>query len=297
MQATLESPDWALRPVGEYLDRLQTGRRLSDHTIAAYRRDLAQFFTFCDRLGRSAIDDITRRDTRRFVANLSTRGYARRSISRKVSAVRSFYADAVRRDDVAVNPVDGLQRPNRPSTLPKALPASSLAAALDELATDSPLDLRDRALLELLYGSGLRIAELAILDVSDVRSGDFIRVVGKGDKARDVPVSEPTRRALHEYLVEGRPNLAEESAGNALWIGARGGRLGTRGIRRAVRYRLGTFPHALRHSFATHLLEGGADLRAVQELLGHAELATTQIYTSVTRRHLKATYERSHPRA
>jgi site-specific recombinase XerD len=297
MQATLECPDWALRPVGDYLARLQTGRRLSEHTIAAYRRDLAQFFTFCDRLGRGEISEITRRDTRRFVANLSTRNYARRSISRKVSAVRSFYADAVQREVAAVNPVDGLARPKQPNTLPKALPAPSLAAALDELAADSPLDLRDRALLELLYGSGLRIAELAALDLADIRDGDFIRVVGKGDKERDVPVSEPAHAAVQDYLVNGRPNLAEETAGNALWIGARGGRLGTRGIRRVVRYRLGTFPHALRHSFATHLLEGGADLRAVQELLGHAELATTQIYTSVTRRHLKATYERSHPRA
>jgi site-specific recombinase XerC len=297
MQATLECPGWASSPVGEYLDRLRTGRRLSEHTVAAYRRDLAQFFTFCERLGRHAIGDITRRDSRRFVANLSTRGYAKRSISRKVSAVRSFYGDALRRGDVAANPIEGLQRPKLPITLPKAVPASSLAAALDALATDSPIDLRDRAILELLYGSGLRIAELAALDVGEVRAGDFIRVVGKGNKARDVPVGDPARGAIQDYLVEGRPRLAEESAGNALWIGARGGRLGTRGIRRLVRYRLGTFPHALRHSFATHLLEGGADLRAVQELLGHAELATTQIYTSVTRRHLKATYERSHPRA
>jgi len=297
MQTTLECPDWAHGPVGAYLERLSTGRRLSPHTVAAYRRDLAQFFTFCDRMGRTSVNSITRRDARRYVANLSTRGYARRSVARKVSAVRSFYADALDQAVASVNPTEGLVRPKRPSTLPKAIPASALAASLDDLATDSPIDLRDRALLELLYGSGLRVAELAQLDVADVRDRDFIRVVGKGDQERDVPVGEPAARALNDYLVNGRPFLAEESAGDALWIGARGGRLGTRGIRRAVRYRLGTFPHALRHSFATHLLEGGADLRAVQELLGHAELATTQIYTSVTRRHLKATYERSHPRA
>ena len=297
MQATLQCPDWAGGPVGDYLDRLRSRRRLSPHTIAAYRRDLAQFFTFCDRLGRTGITQVTRRDTRRFVANLSTRGYARRSIARKVSSVRAFYSDATKRDLVALNPLAGLERPKQPVTLPKALPAGTLAAALDELAATSPIDLRDRALMELLYGSGLRVSEVAGLAVADVRRGDFVRVVGKGDKAREVPVSRPARLALQEYLIEARPKLAEEHAGDALWIGARGGRLGTRGIRRAVRYRLGTFPHALRHSFATHLLEGGADLRAVQELLGHTELATTQIYTSVTRRHLKATYERSHPRA
>lgn len=297
MQATLQCPEWAAGPVGDYLDRLRSRRRLSPHTVAAYRRDLAQFFTFCDRLGRTAITQVTRRDARRFVANLSTRGYARRSIARKVSSVRAFYSDAARRDIVALNPLEGLERPKQPVTLPKALPATTLGAALDELATTSPIDLRDRALIELLYGSGLRVSELAGLTVADARRGDFIRVVGKGDKTREVPVSRKARLALQQYLIEGRPQLAEEQAGDALWIGARGGRLGTRGIRRAVRYRLGTFPHALRHSFATHLLEGGADLRTVQELLGHTELATTQIYTSVTRRHLKATYERSHPRA
>ena len=297
MQSTIETPAWAQEPVTRYVGRLANERGLSVHTVAAYRRDLAQFFTFCARLGRSDVATVTRRDVRRFMANLSTRAYAKRSVARKLSAVRSFYADGVRRDELTVNPVRDLAQPNRPTTLPKAIPQSTLSAALDGLDSDDPVVLRDRALLELLYGSGLRVGEVAALRTADAPRSQFIRVTGKGKKQRDVPVSEPARASLVKYLVNARPKLAEDTAGDALFVGVRGGELGTRGIRRAVRYRLGTFPHALRHSFATHLLEGGADLRAVQELLGHTELATTQIYTSVTRRHLKATYERSHPRA
>ena len=151
--------------------------------------------------------------------------------------------------------------------------------------------------MELLYASGLRVSELASLQVGDVGSDDLLRVRGKGGKTRVVPVSTQARRAVSAYVAEGRPELAGDQAYSALWVGVRGGPMDTRGVRRVVQKRLGTFPHALRHSFATHLLEGGADLRSVQELLGHVELATTQIYTSVSRKHLRSTYERSHPRA
>ena len=297
MPSSIPVPAWAADLVDDYLEALSHQRRLSPHTVAAYRRDLSQFFDFCSRLRRTGVAEITKRDARRFVANLSTRGYAASSISRKVSAVRSFYGDAVARGKVSVNPMQGLLARRRPHSLPKTLPQAALADALDELPTDTPVDLRDRALIELLYGSGLRVAEVARLTTRDVQRTEFVRVTGKGDKDRDVPLSEPAVSALRDYLANARPILADERAGDALWVGVRGGSLGARGIRRAVRYRLGTFPHALRHSFATHLLENGADLRAVQELLGHAELATTQIYTSVSRRHLKEAYERSHPRA
>ena len=151
-------------------------------------------------------------------------------------------------------------------------------------------------MLELLYATGLRVSELASLKKNDLTRDDFLRVTGKGNKDRAVPLTGPARRALERYVREGRPQLAGAHTGGALWVGVRGGPLGVREVRRVVKRRLGTFPHALRHSFATHLLEGGADLRAVQELLGHVELATTQLYTSVTRQHLKATYERTHPR-
>jgi site-specific recombinase XerD len=284
--------------IDAYLGRLETERRLSAHTVAAYRNDLRQFAVFCGRLGITDLEGIDRRTLRRFLAHLDTRGYAARSVGRKSSAIRRFLDDAVRRGDLDANPAVSLGRPKRPQTLPKALPERAIATVLDAL--DDPADpvaLRDRAILEVLYGAGLRVSELAGLDVTDVPSGSFLRVTGKGGKMREVPLGGQARRALDRYLAAGRPALASPDVGPSLWLGVRGGALDTRGIRRVVAGRLGTFPHALRHSFATHLLEHGADLRSVQELLGHRELATTQIYTAVSRRHLRATYDRSHPRA
>jgi len=290
-------PAWASEPVEAYLSRLRAERGLSLHTLDAYRRDLSQFFDFCNRAGKAGIDQIDRNAVRRFLAHLATRNYAGRSAARKASAVRSFFADAARRDAVLANPAAGVASPKRLRSLPRALPAGSLGAMLDALEGDEPVDIRDKALLEVLYGTGLRVSEAVSLTVDDVRGVDLVRVRGKGDKFRVVPLAGQARRSLDRYLAGVRGALAGEAAGDALWVGVKGGALDARGVRRAVRYRLGTFPHALRHSFATHLLEGGADLRTVQELMGHIELGTTQIYTAVTRRHLEETYDRSHPRA
>ncbi|MDP8958746.1 MAG: tyrosine-type recombinase/integrase [Actinomycetota bacterium] len=292
-----ELPAWAEDDVVDYLRRLADERRLSPHSVAAYHRDLAQFLAFCHRAGLQSLEEVDRRLARRYLAHLDTRGYARRSVGRKAAAVAAFFADAVRRQRLPDNPAAAVGRPRPPRTLPKALPRHAVEALFESLEGQEPADLRDLALLELLYATGLRVSELATLRVDDVSRGDFLRVTGKGGRARAVPVGRPAREALERYLQLARPRLAGPAVGDALWVGGRGGPLGVRGIRHAVRRRAGTFPHALRHSFATHLLEGGADLRAVQELLGHVELATTQLYTSVTRDHLKATYERSHPRA
>ena len=281
----------------DFVHRIEVDRGLSPHTVSAYERDLGQFVVFCERFGANEVAEITRRMIRRYMSQLTTRGYSRRSIARKVSAIRSFFSDAARRGLVAANPAEGVRQPQRPQSLPKAMPSRGLVDLLDGIVGERPIDLRDRAILELLYSSGLRVSELASLQVGDVGAGDLLRVTGKGGKMRMVPVNQVARNAVETYLEKGRPRLAGEQAYTALWVGVRGGPLDTRGLRRVVHNRLGTFPHALRHSFATHLLEGGADLRTVQELLGHVELATTQIYTSVSRRHLKATYERSHPRA
>ena len=292
-----DCPDWAGTSVSAYLERLGAERGLSPHTLEAYRRDLGQFFDFCHRLGHRSLGEVSRLTVRRFLAHLATRGYARRSAARKASAVRAFFTDAARRGAVPHNPAVGVASPKRPRNLPRAFPSAALGSRLDSLEGTDPVARRDRALLEVLYGTGLRVAEAASLTVKAVVGADLVRVMGKGDKERVVPLAGQARATLDSYLAEGRPALADTGAGDALWVGQRGGPLGARGIRRVVRARLGTYPHALRHSFATHLLEGGADLRTVQELLGHRELATTQIYTAVTRQHLRSTYDRSHPRA
>jgi integrase/recombinase XerC len=168
--------------------------------------------------------------------------------------------------------------------------------AIEAIDPGTAEGLRDRAIVDALYSTGLRISELASLTVDDVGS-DMVTVTGKGRKTRRVPIGRPAQESIRRYLSGGRQELARPGSGNALWVGVRGGPLDPRGIRSVVRKHVATFPHALRHSFATHLLEGGADLRTVQDLLGHTDLATTQIYTAVTRQHLRGTYDRSHPRA
>lgn len=292
-----ELPNWATEAVSGYLTRLREQRGLSPHTVEAYRRDLHQFFDFADGRGAAAIADIDRALLRRYLGYLDTAGYARRSVARKASSVRAFYRDASRRGMVDVNPAEALPRPKRPRSLPHALPQGAVKAALEAIDGADPVSLRDRAIMETLYATGVRVSELAGLRAASVADRDRIVVRGKGNRDRMVPLGAQARRAIARYVSEGRCELMGSRMTEALWIGSRGADLDARGIRRIVRRRAATFPHALRHSFATHLLEGGADLRAVQELLGHVELGTTQIYTAVTRHHLRDTYERTHPRA
>jgi site-specific recombinase XerD len=296
LSADAHTPVWAEDALAGYLSRIATQRRLSPHTVAAYRSDLGQFADFCDGLGVTSWTEVDRKLVRSYLSLLDDRSYSRRSIARKASAVRSFFTDQVKKGELKHNPAAEVARPKLPERLPRALPSRVVREILDSLPASTPLDLRDRAILELLYSSGLRVSEVASIGVDDV-GGDLLTVTGKGGKDRAVPIGGPARRAITDWIEHGRSQLAGPDVTKALWVGARGGLLDTRGIRHLVRKRAATFPHALRHSFATHLLEGGADLRAVQELLGHSDLATTQIYTSVSRHHLRATYDTSHPRA
>jgi integrase/recombinase XerC len=297
VNAIPDPPEWAAGAVDGYLERLAVQRRLSPSTVDAYRRDLSQFLSYCDESGIGRLEAVDRATMRGYLARLDQAGYARTSAARKASAVRSFFRDACRRGIVATNPADGVGISRSSRRLPQPLSARALATALDGFEAEGPLGLRDRAILELLYAGGLRVSELTAVRCADLRDRDLLRVTGKGGKVRVVPVGRPARAAVDRWLRDGRPHLASPDAGDALFVGSTGRPLGVRGARRVVRARLGTFPHALRHSFATHLLEGGADLRTVQELLGHGDVATTQIYTHVTRQHLRSAYEQSHPRA
>jgi len=291
-----DPPGWALDSFERYLVRLKVQRGLSPHSIAAYRRDISQFLAFCDRGSIQSLDEIDRRFIRGFLAYLDALGYSRGSIRRKSSSVKGFFGDLALRGDIPSNPAQQLARTKTPQRLPKALPQRAVAELIEAIDGDDPLELRDRAIFETLYATGLRVSELASLTTS-IGGADTVTVRGKGNKDRVVPIGGPGIRSIERWLSDGRPRMVGSVESDALWIGVRGRSLDPRGIRRIIQQRAGTFPHALRHSFATHLLEGGADLRAVQELLGHVELATTQLYTAITRDHLKATYERSHPRA
>jgi integrase/recombinase XerC len=242
---------------------------------------------------------------RSWLARLRTGGSARTTLARRAAAVRVFTAFAVKRGYASSDPGLMLGTAKGHRTLPQVLRQHDVVRLLEPQADDGPIALRDAAMLELLYATGVRVGELCGLDLGDLDLGRrLIRVLGKGAKERAVPFGLPAERALRSWLDEGRPELVRPTSGPAVFLGARGARIDQRAVRRTVHARMAKVegapdlgPHALRHTAATHLLEGGADLRTVQELLGHATLATTQLYTHVTVDRLKATYDRAHPRA
>jgi site-specific recombinase XerD len=273
-------------------------------TVEAYRRDLTAFFTWAERLGLESPGAVRRTTIRRYLAYLATRGFARRTVARRASALRRYFGWARRVGAVANDPTAGLSAPRGEARLPRVLHPDELRSLLDEYGSAGPKgarDMRDTALLELLYGSGLRVAEASALDVDDLDLAQArVRVWGKGGKQRVVPLSEPAADALRQWLADGRRELATEaSPAAALFLNLRGRRMTPRDARRVLDRRsvAPTHPHALRHTFATHLLDGGADLRVVQELLGHADLATTQRYTHVSKERLRSVFDATHPRA
>lgn len=285
--------------VSQYLRYLAASRGASRETVRAYRSDLRELL-------RYAPDPLTctSADLRKFAAGLMRRGLSNRSASRKLSAVRSLFrwlaAQGIRSDDPAYR----LSAPRFKSGLPHALTVQELTTMLTAARRPGPLGLRDVALLELLYASGLRAQEVVGLNLNDLDEGSgLVRVHGKGGRDRIIPVGQMALEAIARYRESGRPLLASPTE-MALFVNRRGQRLSSRSVGRVVKAVLArtalhqhVSPHWLRHSFATHLLEGGADLRVVQELLGHSRLSTTQIYTHVTLERLEAVYERAHPRA
>lgn len=275
-------------------------------TVRAYRSDLAAFVEWAERGSLAGPEAVDRRTLRRYLSWLQTRQYARRSIARKASALRRYFAWLVRTGRLTDDPAAGLSAPSGGGRLPRVLRADELTVLLDEpparvAGDEGPVRWRDDAVLELLYGSGLRVAELCGLDVKDLdTAGRVVTVWGKGSKQRQVPVGEPALEAVARWLERGRSSFVTgETPAGALFLNQRGRRLGPRDVRRVLDKRAlaPTSPHALRHTFATHLLDGGADVRAVQELLGHADLATTQHYTHVSKERLRAVYAAAHPRA
>jgi integrase/recombinase XerC len=277
---------------------LQGERGASPHTIAAYERDLNQFFDFIDQWFPETDGMVDVQLLRWYLASLWRKGLARATISRKLAALRSFYRYLARMGAVSSPAALDLATPKRDRPLPKFLEKDEAEALLNGPNETTPLGMRDRAILETLYGGGLRVGELVDLNLTDLNlARGQLRVMGKGRRERICLVGRRAVNALQLYLTEGRPKLKSPRSGDALFLNCQWGRLTARGVQMIVMKYGDVSPHALRHSFATHLLEGGADLRAVQELLGHASLSTTQIYTHVTAERLRSVYERCHPRA
>jgi len=306
MKKTAIDAEASWRGALELFDADLRRRGAAEKTRRAYGTDLAQLAAWAIGQGLEP-EAVGHRDLRRFAAQLGQRRPAATTVARKLAAIRAFFRVLREHGRVAHNPADLLPAPRKPEHLPRTLKPDEVAALLDRIPAATPLEARDRALFELAYAGGLRAEELVRLDLGSVDfDAEEIRVEGKGGKTRFVPAGEDALAALARYLERGRPALARGEAGDggALLLSKSGRRLSTSDVRRRLRtweraagVAGGLSPHALRHSFATHLLEGGADLRAIQELLGHATISTTQTYTRVDSARLTAAYRRAHPRA
>jgi integrase/recombinase XerD len=298
------------RPIEAYLEELRVGRRLSPHTLDAYSRDLAEYATFAERHGLPGWNEATITFADAYFASLAQRRLSGATVTRRRSTLRGFHAFLLRQGECADHPLSRLPAPRRDHRLPHALSVEDIESLLAQPQGEEPLALRDRAMLEIAYASGLRVSELCGLQRSRVDlSQRTLSVSGKGGKERAVPFGRAAERALREYLERGRPGLIEPGRGarvrthDAVFVNAHGrplSRMGfwkiLRGHARGAGLGVRVHPHTLRHSFATHLLQGGADLRVVQELLGHASVATTAIYTHLDRAYLREVHRTFHPR-
>jgi site-specific recombinase XerD len=285
-------------------DRDLMTRGAAERTRRAYGVDLAAFtgWTKALHLGPG---ELRHRDVRRYAASLSAEGKASTTVARHLAAIRGLYDFLVRTEQVGGNPAELVSSPKRPSKLPQVLTGEQMRSLLEGIPARTPLELRDRAMFELAYSCGLRCEEIVNLDIDSFDfEEDQLRVLGKGSKERLLPVGEPARKALERYLQRGRRPLLGDPRERALFLSKSGRRLSNSDVTRRLRIWVtgmssvgGVSPHSLRHSFATHLLEGGADLRTIQELLGHSSISTTQVYTRVDAARLRDTYSDSHPRA
>ncbi len=296
--------------VEQYLSYTTVERGLSPNTLAAYRNDLTQFVEFLQGRDSSLQDNgswkmIGTEALTAFVLDLHERGYSDKTKTRKVASAKALFGFLLEEGVINKNPMEDFSSPGVGESLPETLTVEEVEALLSAGETDTPMALRDRAIIEVMYATGVRVSELVSLDIDDVDLDEsFVRCMGKGSKERIIPLHDEAVETVREYLEDGRPSLAGTAAGRALFVSRKGGRLTRqalwlilKGRAQAAGIERKITPHTLRHSFATHLLIGGAPLRHVQELLGHASITTTQVYTHLTSEHVRAQYETAHPRA
>jgi len=270
----------------KYLTELKNLKNYSDNTISSYSFDISQFLE----------SEINYKELSKYLRFLNEIGYSKTSINRKITSVNSFLTWCQKNSYVNQLEVKKAKSLKLDKKLPSILTANYINKLLDELPSSTDKELRDKAILEIMYSSGLRVSEVSDLSLEDVKSNKSVKVIGKGRKERVLPITKRSLNAINTYIQHSRKNLANDKSQDYLFLGVRGGKLSDREIRRIVSLRVGTFPHSIRHTFATHLLEGGADLRIVQEMLGHKDPSTTQIYTHVSKKQLKNKHRQSHPR-
>ena len=270
----------------EYLIYINNVKNYSQNTIKSYNSDIKHYFENTESVGEFSS----------YLKHLNKNKYSKTSINRKITSIRTFLSWAVDNNYFNQNQIKNVNNLKVEKKLPNVLTASYINRLLDSLPESSEKDIRDKAILELMYSSGLRVSEVSNLTLNSINKNNSIRVLGKGSKERVLPMTKRAYVSTKKYIETSRPKFENDKSKNYLFLGVRGGQLSDREIRRIVKFRTGTFPHSIRHTFATHLLEGGADLRIVQELLGHNDPSTTQIYTHVSKKQLQKKYKQSHPR-
>ena len=270
----------------EYLIYINNVKNYSQNTIKSYNSDIKHYFENTDSVGEFSS----------YLKHLNKNKYSKTSINRKITSIRTFLSWAVDNNYFNQNQIKIVNNLKVEKKLPNVLTSSYINRLLDNLPESSEKDIRDKAILELMYSSGLRVSEVSNLTSNSINKNNSIRVLGKGSKERVLPMTKRAYVSTKKYIETSRPKFENDKSKNYLFLGVRGGQLSDREIRRIVKFRTGTFPHSIRHTFATHLLEGGADLRIVQELLGHNDPSTTQIYTHVSKKQLQKKYKQSHPR-
>tara|TARA_B100001113_G_C21004738_1_gene576553 strand:+ start:128 stop:985 length:858 start_codon:yes stop_codon:yes gene_type:complete len=270
----------------EYLIYINNVKNYSQNTIKSYNSDIKHYFENTESVGEFSS----------YLKHLNKNKYSKTSINRKITSIRTFLSWAVDNNYFNQNQIKIVNNLKVEKKLPNVLTASYINRLLDSLPESSEKDIRDKAILELMYSSGLRVSEVSNLTINSINKNNSIRVLGKGSKERVLPMTKRAYVSTKKYIETSRPKFENDKSKNYLFLGVRGGQLSDREIRRIVKFRTGTFPHSIRHTFATHLLEGGADLRIVQELLGHNDPSTTQIYTHVSKKQLQKKYKQSHPR-
>mgnify|MGYP001230223190 FL=1 len=272
--------------MNQYLDSLQKIKNYSPNTIKSYKNDIQQYLN----------EDIILGEFAKYLKICSKKEYTKSTINRKITSIKTFLNWCIEKKYFDITALKSVRSLKNEKKLPNILTSNYINELLDELPIKDDKDIRDKAILELMYSSGLRVSEVSDLTLNDIKKNRSIKVIGKGNKERVLPLTSRAYEAINSYIKYSRKKFINQKSYSYIFLGVRGGKLSDREIRRIVKLRVGTFPHSLRHTFATHLLDGGADLRIVQELLGHNDPSTTQIYTHVSKKQMKKKYEQSHPR-
>ena len=272
--------------LNQYLDSLEKIKNYSPNTVKSYKNDIQQYLN----------EDITLGEFAKYLKICSKKEYTKSTINRKITSIKTFLNWCIEKKYFDITALKSVRSLKNEKKLPNILTSNYINELLDELPIKDDKDIRDKAILELMYSSGLRVSEVSDLTLNDIKKNRSIKVIGKGNKERVLPLTSRAYEAINSYIKYSRKIFINQKSYSYIFLGVRGGKLSDREIRRIVKLRVGTFPHSLRHTFATHLLDGGADLRIVQELLGHNDPSTTQIYTHVSKKQMKKKYEQSHPR-